>query len=142
MNDSELAFFVNLRRTLGEEYLVFPKVRVEDFVEVKEAGLMYGRKQGLRNRIKSNHVDFLICDRVTTAPLLSIELDGRSHRRADRMKRDVFVVELYKSVGLPFYRVKVGSDFYAETEAIGSILREKTGAVSVENNKTRPEISK
>jgi len=77
-------------------------VRIEGFIEVKD-GFEYGKKNGLRNRIKSNHVDFLICDRVTTEPLYVIELDGSSHNRLDRRERDDFVKELYQAVGLPFY---------------------------------------
>lgn len=129
MNDSELAFFVNLKQALGERYLVFCKVRIEDFVEVRHRNLSYGERNGKRNRIKSNHVDFLVCDHMTTAPLLAIEVNGKSHERSDRMNRDVFVEKLYESVGLPFYLVKVGSDFHAEADSIRNMLDGKTGIV-------------
>lgn len=120
MNDSELAFFVNLRQTLGERFLIFPKVRIEDFVEVKKGATDSKAAYGLRGRIKSRHIDFLVCDRAKTAPLLAIEVDGKSHERAERKDRDDFVEKLYESVGPLFYSVKVGSDFRAE---VGHVLQ-------------------
>lgn len=132
MDDSEFAFFVNLHQTIGERFLIFPKVRIEDFVEVKNGMADSRTAYGLRGRIKSRHVDFLVCDRVTTAPLLAIEVNGKSHERADRKERDDFVEKLYKSVGLPFYPVKVGSDFRAEADTIKNMLDGKTGIVEEE----------
>lgn len=121
MNDSELAFFVNLKQALGDRYLIFCKVRIEDFVGVKKE--VDSRKTyGLRGRIKSRHVDFLVCDSETTAPLLAIEVNGKSHERADQAKRDEFVVKLYESVGLAFRSVAVGSDFHAEAEAVRNMF--------------------
>lgn len=119
MNESEQALFINLQKTLGDRYIVLSKVRIEDFVEATHEVGGYGA----RGRIKSRHVDFLICDRATTQPLIAVELDGKSHRGEDQQKRDRFVDELYKTIGLPIYHVPVGSNFLECAQAINETLK-------------------
>ena len=38
-------------------------------------------------------------------PLVGMELDDRSHQRADRKERDEFVNEVFKAAGLPLLHV-------------------------------------
>jgi hypothetical protein len=122
LNDSELALFINLQKYLGDKFIVLSKVRIEDFVKVPEKDLDYGERQGMRGRIKSRHVDFLICDRADTKPLLAIELDGHSHFGAKSQARDEFVNELYKSIGLPIEHIPVGANFEKEALRLKNIL--------------------
>ncbi|QQR77154.1 MAG: DUF2726 domain-containing protein [Candidatus Moraniibacteriota bacterium] len=119
MNESEQALFINLQKTLGDRYIVLSKVRIEDFVEATHGIGGYGA----RGRIKSRHVDFLICDRATTKPLLAVELDGKSHQGEDRQKRDRFVDELYKTIGLPIRHIPVGSNFSECAQEINEALK-------------------
>lgn len=118
MNESEHALYINLGKTLSNQFMVLSKVRIEDFVE---AGRGDGR-YGARGRIKSRHVDFLICDRTTTEPLLAIELDGKSHLDTRRQARDRFVDDLYNAIGLPAEHLPVGCDFATEATRIRTIL--------------------
>lgn len=119
MNESEQALFINLQKTLGGRYIVLSKVRIEDFVEATHGVGGYGA----RGRIKSRHVDFLICDRVTTKPFLAVELDGKSHREEDQQKRDRFVDELYEAIGLPIQHIPVGSNFLECAQGINETLK-------------------
>lgn len=112
---------MNLQKTLGEQFIVLSKVRIEDFVGVKKE-IEKNIEWGLRNSIKSKHVDFLICDRASTKPLLAIELDGVSHNDANRKIRDQFVDELYGAIGLPIEHVPVGGDFLEASQKIKSVL--------------------
>ena len=124
MNESEQALFINLQKALGDTHIVLSKVRIEDFVEVnKEKAHSYRNHWGLRGRIKSRHVDFLICDCATTKPLLAIELDGKSHNDARRQSRDHFVDELYKTIGLPMEHIHVGGNFLELSQKIRSSLK-------------------
>ncbi|MCW1888264.1 MAG: DUF2726 domain-containing protein [Candidatus Moranbacteria bacterium] len=107
MNTSEQKLFEELQRVFGMEYIVLSKVRIEDFVETRNGDGKYGA----RGRIKSRHVDFLICDKITTAPLLAIELDGGVHNKASVKERDSFVDELYHSISLPIQHIYVGENF-------------------------------
>lgn len=119
MNESEQALFINLQKTLGDRYIVLSKVRIEDFVEAAHGAGGYGA----RGRIKSRHVDFLICDRATTKPFLAVELDGKSHQGEGRQERDRFVDELYKTIGLPIRHIPVGSNFSECVQRINEELQ-------------------
>ena len=120
MSESEQALYINLQKVLGEKYIVLSKVRIEDFVETTYNTGRYGA----RGRIKSRHVDFLICDRSTTKPLLAIELDGKSHQREDRQDRDRFVDKLYEAIDLQVLHIPVGDDFLGQANHINDILND------------------
>jgi len=118
LDDREQALFINLKKQLENKYIVLSKVRIEDFVGVKNDNLKKNEHFGLRNRIKSRHVDFLICDLSTTKPLLAIELDGTSHKRYDRKERDRMLNKIYDDVNLRYIHIKVGDDFEQKAEDI------------------------
>jgi len=117
---SEQEFFRILNeRIKNGKYVVFPKVRLADFIEVIAKR---EESRGWLNKIKSKHVDFLIWDTQGNKIALALELDGNSHN-SDKMKeRDVFVNELYKTVGIRLERVSVGVSFADEVERIVSTL--------------------
>ncbi len=121
MNNSELALYVNLKKYIGDSHILLSKVRIEDFVEVKKE--MFSKKEhwGLRGKIKSRHVDFLICDNMSK-PLLAVELDGKSHLSNNRIERDRFIDELHKKIGLPIVRIPVGCSFEKESVRIREMV--------------------
>ena len=121
MNASEQALYINLQKNLSDTFIVLSKVRIEDFVEVK-TGIAKNERFGLRNKIKSRHIDFLICDLTTTKPILAIELDGASHNNYNQIKTDNFKNSLYKNIGLQVERIKVGSNFSEEAIRLRNIL--------------------
>ncbi len=124
MNESEQALFISLRKALGDEYVVLSKVRIEDFVEVSKKNVSdYNNRWSLRGRIKSRHVDFLICDLTNTKPLLAIELDGKSHNDAQRQSRDQFVDELYKAIDLPIEHICVDENSSQAVQKIQEIIK-------------------
>lgn len=125
MNSSEQAFYINLREQLGQDFLVFSKVRIEDFVGLPKYFLDKSKVWGLRGRIKSRHIDFLICSNQTTEPLMGIEVDGSSHNNPKRRARDRFVDEVYKDINLLIEHIKVGSDFQQEAIRIREVLNKK-----------------
>lgn len=122
LNNSEQALYINLVQELGDSYLVFSKVRIEDFVSANQSGIARNISFGNRGRIKSRHVDFLICDKSDTRPVMAIELDGGSHQNWDRFKRDNFVDDLYRQIDIPIKHIPVGSNFINEVMDIKEIL--------------------
>jgi hypothetical protein len=122
MNSSEQALYINLQQILSDRFIVLSKVRLEDFIDVDTRGLSRNEWWGQRGKIKSRHVDFLICDRNTTRPILAIELDGSSHQNANRIERDNFIDKLYTSIHLRVEHIRVGSDFVQEVEKIKTLL--------------------
>ena len=73
---------------------VCPKVRLLDIVEPRK-GDNYMSYLG---KIKSKHVDFLICDQNLHIKAI-LELDDGSHDTADRKARDTLVDEILQEVG-------------------------------------------
>jgi hypothetical protein len=114
-NGSEMKLYAALRARFGPQYLVAPKMRMEDVVAV--SGSVKGAaRNGLRNRVKSRHFDFVICTH-SGSPLAAVEFDGPSHGRfgncADKFKNDVC-----KRVGLPMHRISYKADMI---DAVGAI---------------------
>lgn len=81
-------------------FTIMSKVRLADIVEV-EKGFNKSEYFTYFAKIQSKHVDFLLCDKQTVNPLLVIEIDDKSHERQDRIKRDKFVDNLFRTVNLP-----------------------------------------
>ncbi len=106
---AERQFYVVLQGLAEVEKLnVFVKVRLEDVVEVRKGTR---NRQTYRNRIKSLHLDFVLCDRQKTAPTLVIELNDSSHKRRDRQKRDEFVDKALEVAGIPLLWLPVQNSY-------------------------------
>jgi hypothetical protein len=97
---SEAAFYGALLLAAGRRYVVFAKVRLADLCQDLD------RWADIRafNKVSSKHVDFVLCDATTFQPMLAVELDDRSHLRADRRSRDAFVDGIFRTMGLGVYR--------------------------------------
>ncbi len=100
---AEASFFHTLRTVVEDRALIFPKVNLADLIYAP-------RQQEQRaawNRINRKHIDFVLCDPRTLAPVLAVELDDRSHRRPDRAERDAFLDDVLRRARLPLLRVAV-----------------------------------
>jgi len=73
---------------------ICPKIRLADLIKP------YNDKEYMKHfgKIKSKHVDFVICDREMNVRLI-IELDDNSHYQKDRMERDEFVDKILTATG-------------------------------------------
>ena len=100
LTEAEFRFYSWLRHVrLGVRYTISIKPRLADVIECPpELWLRDGR------RISQKHVDFLLYHTTTTESLIAIELDDRSHLRAERQKRDAFVDEALRTAGVPLLR--------------------------------------
>lgn len=117
MTKAEMAFYNALVCVIAAEYRIMVKVRLADIILVKKNGSHYMAHFG---KIKAKHVDYLLCDPVNLKPVLVIELDDNSHRRADRITRDNFVDSVFKTVGLPILHHPVKRE-YNHNELLTSI---------------------
>ena len=102
-----------IKVTNEENMVVFPKVRLEDFIETTSAD----QKLKYRGYIKSRHVDFLICNKNLHI-VAAVELDDPSHYNKKTRETDSFKNNLFNAIGIPLYRVAPGSDFNAAIEGI------------------------
>lgn len=110
MSESEYRFFSGLKNALGSGFSIFSKVRLEDIIGTKKT-LDAKTRMSCRNRVKSRHIDFLVCSPVDSQILAGIELDDSSHQRSDRRKRDAFVNDLFESCKVPLIRVKAAAHY-------------------------------
>ncbi|MCF8051374.1 MAG: DUF2726 domain-containing protein [Desulfobacterales bacterium] len=97
---AEFAFSKILEQAVGESYAICPKVRLADVIEVKSNNFRSSWSNPFR-RISQKHLDFVICDHENMGIIGAVELDDRSHLRADRKERDQFVDQALQSAGIP-----------------------------------------
>ena len=81
---------------------IFAKVRIADIIKIEKQNKNFTY---WFNKIKSKHVDFLICQPETFKPLLAVELDDYTHNYKSRKERDDFVDKIYSDVGLPVLHI-------------------------------------
>ena len=94
-------YFYNVLREVFGTHTILAKVRLADLVEANER---HPHWQANFNRIRGKHVDFVICD-AWLCPLIAVELDGSSHERIDRQRRDNLVDQILKEASLQIIHV-------------------------------------
>ncbi|MDA7924776.1 DUF2726 domain-containing protein [Mariniblastus sp.] len=99
---SELKFYKSLSKAVQDDFQIFAMVRIADLLRVEKNNKH--RRKWL-NKILAKHIDFVLCDPGTLKPLVCIELDDVSHQRPDRIERDKFVNQAFKSAQLPLLRI-------------------------------------
>lgn len=106
--------------------IVCPKVRMEDIINVDKN---HPNREALRSKIKSRHIDFIICDSHLRV-LAGLELDDRSHLSQKAQQADNFKNEVFNSLDIPLFRIKVEPTKYAEEIArVISGLKTMNGVV-------------
>src|SRR4029079_10203671 len=101
LSKGEAAFFHALRQSVPPGLMIAPKVRVSDVIGCDAAAW----KRAFGGRISQKRVDFVLVDARTTAFVLVVELDDKSHRQRDRRGRDDFVDRALAAAGIPVLRV-------------------------------------
>lgn len=102
LTKGEQALWHPLIIAVAGKYCLFSKVRLADVACCPDYRL---NARTWFRRIANYHVDFVLCDLRTTAPLLVIELDDRSHFRLRQIKRDKFKDDVLRTAGVPIYRI-------------------------------------
>ena len=102
---AEQLFLSSLETALhGVPVKIFGKVRIADILKVRP-GLAKIDYQGAFSKISAKHVDFVLVNPLTTAPLLIIELDDSTHEAHHRKVRDAFVDEAMYQAQIPILHV-------------------------------------
>lgn len=119
---AELRFYKALQKAVQDDFEIFAMVRLADLFRVESETR---NKRSWVGKILAKHCDFVLCDPGDLKPRMGIELDDRSHQRADRKERDEFVDEAFESAGLPLLRVPVQAKYLSREirEWIDSRLR-------------------
>jgi uncharacterized protein DUF2726 len=106
LSKAEQSFF-EILRNVALDHIVFAKVRLADLVEADERHRSW---QANFNRVRSKHIDFVICD-LLFRPVVAVELDDKSHLLPHRRERDEVVDRLFAAVDLPLARFSVRSRY-------------------------------
>lgn len=128
---AEWDFYQALRHAVGDDYLIFAKVRLLDLLWLPQN---LSNRQTHMNRVQAKHVDFVLCHPQTVAPALVIELDDASHQLPERQERDIFLNEVLRVAGIPLLRLPVRKSFSTPAlrdqilETLGVQSRPETGA--------------
>ena len=112
LTEAEKKFYFVLTEIIGNDYLIFSKVRMADLLYLPK--MSNSDFYHYQNKIQSKHVDFLICDKENIKPILAIELDDSSHQKMDRFLRDKLVDKIFESAKLFILHVKASSDYNKE----------------------------
>ena len=100
---SEKELFDTLEVMCKDKNLILlSKVRLADIAKIENGCKNF---QYWFNKIRSKHVDFLLCKRENGKPILAIELDDYTHNQKSRKERDEFVNQVYESIGLPILHI-------------------------------------
>ncbi|HOX10815.1 MAG TPA: DUF2726 domain-containing protein [Candidatus Moranbacteria bacterium] len=113
LTEAERKFYLVLLETIGNDYLIFSKVRMADLLYLPK--MNNSQYYHYQNKIQSKHVDFLICDKENIKPLLVVELDDSSHLKIDRILRDELVNEIFKNAKLPIFHVRASANYEKES---------------------------
>ena len=108
LTPGERAFYQALRKAVGDTWHISMKTRLADLVQIK-----FDPRHPYKafNQVAQKHIDFVLADHNTQAPILLVELDDKTHRRQKRKERDAFVNSLCRGVGLKIIHIKARVDY-------------------------------
>ncbi|MEO8391421.1 MAG: DUF2726 domain-containing protein [Chloroflexota bacterium] len=113
LSPAELSFYQVLRKAITGRAVLNTKVALGDVFWVKSPDDP-SKFRIYTNKIDRKHVDFLLCDPATMQPLIGIELDDKSHQRADRQERDAFVDQVFAAAKLPLLHIPAKRGYVVE----------------------------
>jgi hypothetical protein len=120
LSKGERALWHPLYHACKGRYRIFGKVRLADVVCCPDD---HPDERRWFRKIGRYHVDFVICEPETTAPLLVVELDGRRHHASPRVReRDAFKDAVLRAAGVPVYRI-IAQKAYDPKEIADTIER-------------------
>lgn len=110
LSAGERAFYPVLKNVVKDKGVVLCQVSLSALVKV-ESTADRSKWQTAFNKINSKSIDFVVCDSKTMETLFAVELDDKSHRRQERQDRDVFVNELFETIGTPLVRIRAARSY-------------------------------
>ena len=112
LTPAEKEFLLVLQQIVGDKYHIELQVQLSRIVSPLDSNSHFTNYHDF-NIIKAKSIDFVLYDKEYK-PYLAIELDDRSHLRWDRIRRDSFVNDVMKSVGLRIIHIPVSYTYDTE----------------------------
>jgi hypothetical protein len=111
LSRGEMAFYVALRRAVAARYLIAFKVRAADLLACSDESW----ESGFGHMIARHHLDFVLCDLLSTTIVAAIELDDKSHILHRRQRRDAFLNEAFDAARIPLIRFRAKARYDIKT---------------------------
>lgn len=117
-NDWNRKKFLTYLKPFADKYnlIILPQVQLQSIFKVSD-----NKDITNFNKIKSKSIDFAIVDNKYNYKLF-IELDDYTHNQKNRVKRDLFVNNLFNAYNLKLKRIKVQNNY--SLEQIENIIKE------------------
>src|SRR5512142_1677483 len=112
LSTPEVALYKALWEMVGERYVVFAKVALNDIFYIVRPN----ENVHYFNKLFRKHVDFLLCNARTLQPQIGVEL-VRPAPVGGARNSDVFMEDLFLTAGLPLVQVP-SNDRYDEAELV------------------------
>ena len=110
LTPTEASFYPTLESIASRhDYLLFIKVRLADIARTARAD-DYNTYMKYFGKVKSKHVDFVLCDR-SFLPLVVVELDDKSHENKRNYDNDLLKDAVLESIGIAVVRVPVADSY-------------------------------
>lgn len=110
LSPAEVSFYHVLASVVNGRVVICPKAGLKDILLITKR---YKSRDYYRyfGRISQKHVDFVLCEPKSMQLVAAIELDDRSHGRADRENRDTVVDKIFSAAGLPLLHVAAAQTY-------------------------------
>lgn len=117
MRADERQFFDVLSSLYADKYFIYPQVRLAAILDVKNDVKDH---DNLYRQIDHLSLDFVLFDKQSMAPLVAIELNGKSHLQFSRRNRDQRVESILTNAGIRFISIQVATTY--DTQAVRAQL--------------------
>lgn len=104
---AEWRFYRALDRSVGDRFDIMLQVRVAAVLRPLSRELW--ERDG--RRVSQKAFDFVLVSKASSRVQCAIELDDRTHAKAERRSRDCFLNRACKRAGLPLLRVRAARDY-------------------------------
>ena len=97
LTNNELKFYQLLKEITNKlDLIIFTQVALNRLIDAKDKNSFY--------KICNKTIDYVITDKKGKIKLC-IELDDSTHNRPDRIRRDIFINNLFESIGIKLLRI-------------------------------------
>lgn len=101
---AERKFYEVLKEVADEmDMVVFAKVRLADLIYLPKSEDNWIKGW---NKIKSKHIDFVLCGKGDYKPRMAIELNDSSHNKERRRERDAFIRAVFDHLKIELVEIK------------------------------------
>lgn len=132
LSKAEQDFFKVLEMAVGDIYYIFPKIQLSNLLAINKEAKRERHKYFYKIAQKS--VDFVLCDKQITTPVLAVELNETPEKEKSpaRLRHDQFIKKAFKAANLPLLKIEAQESYDVQEikEKILKAISETSAATS------------